>query len=58
MDILNQKPVVLNVGLRLFSKDLERQEMPVAQVNWTPSPAFQKDAEVDPAALALLDGLF
>ncbi|MBR6207442.1 MAG: hypothetical protein IKQ69_00395 [Oscillospiraceae bacterium] len=57
-DVLTQTPVVLNIGLRLFSKDLERQDVEVAQVNWSPSPAFQKDRIIVDNAADLLDGLF
>lgn len=57
-DLLNQKPVVMNIGLQLFSEDLEKQHVENAQVNWSPSPAFQKEQEPDAAAMELLDGLF
>ena len=56
-DILHKTPVVLNIGLSLFSQDLDRQNVKVAQVNWTPSPAFQKEEAVDAHTLDLLADL-
>lgn len=56
-DFLTQKPIVLNIGLSLFSNDLGKQDVSVAQVNWAPSPAFQKDDCADVDAQELLDGL-
>jgi len=56
-DVLTQKPVVVNIGLKLFSSDLEKQGVSVAQVNWAPSPAFQKEQDFDADAQNLLDGL-
>lgn len=56
-NMLIQQPVILNIGLSLFSKDLEKQDVEVAQVNWSPSPAFQKESVPVENAMDLLDGL-
>jgi hypothetical protein len=35
-DLLNQPLIVINVGLNDFAENLERQEVEVVQVDWSP----------------------
>ena len=36
---------VINVGLSIFYRDLKKQGVKVAQVNWQPPPKLSKDLE-------------
>lgn len=47
----SQSMGVINVGMQAFTDDLQKQNVPVVQVNWMPS------AEVDPAVLSKIAGL-
>jgi len=50
-DLLNQPLIVINVGLKDFAENLERQEVEVVQVEWSP-PAGGDQELID-----LLDNL-
>jgi len=36
MQLLNQTPVIINVGLEGFADDLESQQVSVTQLDWRP----------------------
>jgi len=50
-ELLQQGPAVINVGVKDFAETLQRQEVDVVHVNWTPP------AGGDPELIELLDQL-
>jgi hypothetical protein len=49
--LLEDGPVVVNIGLRAFASELEAQQVPVVHVDWTPAP------HLDAHVTAVLDAL-
>jgi hypothetical protein len=43
-DLLRERPVVVNVGVREFAEAVAEQEVPVVQVDW--SPPHEVDADL------------
>ncbi len=41
-DLLDRPPVVINLGLRIFSESLEAQGVDVVHVDWTPPAGGDK----------------
>ena len=42
-DLLHTPLIVINLGLRRFAEDLEKQGVEVVQVDWTPPAGGDKD---------------
>jgi hypothetical protein len=42
-DLLHQTLIVINVGLKDFAENLERQEVEVVQVDWSPPAGGDKE---------------
>jgi hypothetical protein len=51
LDLMNEGPVVINVGVAQFGESIAQQDVEVVQVNWSPPP--QRDEDLD----RLLDDL-
>jgi hypothetical protein len=41
--LLNKPVVVINLGLKKFAENLEKQEVEVVQVDWTPPAGGDKE---------------
>jgi hypothetical protein len=42
-DLLNEPLVVINIGIRGFAENLEKQEVEVIQVDWIPPAGGDKE---------------